>query len=272
MGTVRVVIEPEPQSGVRNMALDEALLEAALERGECTVRWYRWNSATVSLGYFQSADAAGTIPGLAELPIVRRLSGGGAILHHHEWTYSCSVPPGHPLAESATSIYAFVHQQVVEALVQQGIHAALRGEALAEREGAFLCFGRGDPRDIVLAGQKILGSAQRRRRGAVLQHGSLLVRASEYARQFPGVLDLTNKGDGSHFRSASGTAPSPTGNDSRPLALIDDRFIRALGESIGALFGDGNVCADYPPPVQERVKALLPKYATLDWGRRGEIH
>ena len=64
MGTARVVIESEPQDGVRNMAVDEALLEAALERGECTVRWYRWREATVSLGYFQDAEAAATIPGL----------------------------------------------------------------------------------------------------------------------------------------------------------------------------------------------------------------
>ncbi len=120
MGTVRVVIESEPQTGVRNMALDEALLEGALERGECTVRWYRWSAATVSLGYFQAADAAHTIAELSGLPIVRRLTGGGAILHHHEWTYSCTVPPGHPLAESPTSIYGRVHEQVVRGAGRAG--------------------------------------------------------------------------------------------------------------------------------------------------------
>src|ERR1700690_2690830 len=152
MGTARVVIESEPQDGVRNMAVDEALLEAALERGECTVRWYRWREATVSLGYFQDAEAAATIPGLCALPIVRRLTGGGAILHHHEWTYSCTAPPGNPLAENPTQIYDRVHELIVAALAEQGICSALRGEALAEREGTFLCFGRGYPRDIVLNG------------------------------------------------------------------------------------------------------------------------
>jgi lipoate-protein ligase A len=249
MGTVRVVIESEPQDGVRNMAVDEALLEAALERGECTVRWYRWRGATVSLGYFQPAEAADAIPELAGLPIVRRLTGGGAILHHHEWTYSCAVPPGHSLTESPTRIYDLVHERVVAALAEQGIHAALRGEALAEREGTFLCFGRGDPRDIVLVGQKVLGSAQRRRRGAVLQHGSLLVHRSEHAPQFPGLIDLV---------------PEISSLDAR----IGVEFVSALGASIGMLFGNVGLSGSYSAALEERVQSLLPKYRTLAWSRR----
>lgn len=157
MGTCRVVIEAEPQSGVRNMATDE-LLEAALDRGECTIRWYRWRSATVSLGYFQDKDAAAAIPAFAGLDVVRRLTGGGAILHHHEWTYSCSVPPGHPFSQTPSRIYEFVHERIIAGLTQQGVDAAaLRGTNNASAEGEFLCFGRGDSRDVVLQGHKIVG-------------------------------------------------------------------------------------------------------------------
>jgi lipoate-protein ligase A len=249
MGTVRVVIESEPEDGVRNMAVDEALLEAALDRGECTVRWYRWREATVSLGYFQGSEAAAAIPGLLDLPIVRRLTGGGAILHHHEWTYSCAVPPGNPLAENPTQIYDRVHERIVAALAEQKIRAALRGEALADREGTFLCFGRGDPRDIVLNGHKILGSAQRRRRGAVLQHGSLLVQSSEHAPQFPGLVDLEPQ------RRGLGAA-------------VNFDFVSALGASIGALFGEVVSSSHYSTAVEERVNALLPKYRKLTWRDR----
>jgi lipoate-protein ligase A len=231
------------------MAVDEALLEAALERGECTVRWYRWREATVSLGYFQDSEAAATIPGLCDLPIVRRLTGGGAILHHHEWTYSCAVPPGNPFAENPTQIYDRVHEQIVAALAEQGIRSMLRGEALAEREGTFLCFGRGDPRDLVLKGHKILGSAQRRRRGAVLQHGSLLLHSSEHAPHFPGLIDLE---------------PERGGLDAR----INLEFVSALGSALGALFGDVASSDDYPAAVEKRVNALLPKYRELTWSRR----
>jgi lipoate-protein ligase A len=245
MGTCHVVIEREPQSGVRNMAVDEALLEAALERGERTVRWYRWQTATVSLGYFQNGDAAAAIPGLGELPVVRRLTGGGAILHHHEWTYSCAVSPDHPLAQTPLRIYELVHERIIAALSQQGVRSAtLRGAAVSGDKEAFLCFGRGDPRDVVLDGHKIVGSAQRRRRGAVLQHGSLLLRCSEYAAQFPGILDL-----------ASGVT-------------LTDGFIGTLGESIGSLFGTPGVGWTQNGLVEDRVAQLEPRYRTLEWGRR----
>ena len=245
MGTCHVVIETEPQSGVRNMAVDEALLEAALEREECTVRWYRWRTGTVSVGYFQDGRAAAAIPGLAALPVVRRLTGGGAILHHHEWTYSCAVPAEHPLAQTPLRIYELVHGQIIAALDEAGIHsAALRGAAVSGQQEAFLCFGRGDPRDVVLKGNKIVGSAQRRRRGAVLQHGSLLLHRSEYAGQFPGVLDL-----------AAGAA-------------LDDGFIVGLAESIGSLFGTPAIARAHDRLVEDRVTRLEPRYQTLDWGRR----
>ena len=239
------MIEPEPQSGVRNMAVDEALLEAALERGACTVRWYRWQTATVSLGYFQDAASAATIPGLGELPVVRRLTGGGAILHHHEWTYSCAVPADHPLAQTPLRIYELVHRRIIVSLAEQAVHSAtLRGASGSGEENTFLCFGRGDPRDVVLNGHKIVGSAQRRRRGAVLQHGSVLLRRSEYAEQFPGILDLT------------------------PEVTLDDAFIGKMGESVGAVFGALAVSSAHDGLVEERVVRLEPHYRNPDWRRR----
>jgi len=245
MGTCRLVIEPEPQSGVRNMAVDEALLEAALERGACTVRWYRWETATISLGYFQDLASAATIPGLGELPVVRRLTGGGAILHHHEWTYSCAVPADHPLAQTPLRIYELVHQRIIESLAAQGVHSAtLRGASVSSGKSAFLCFGRGDPRDVVLNGHKIVGSAQRRRRGAVLQHGSVLLRRSEYAEQFPGILDLT------------------------PEVTLDDAFTRKMGASVGAAFGALAVSPAHDALVEDRVARLEPRYRNLDWRQR----
>jgi lipoate-protein ligase A len=62
----------------------------------------------------------------------------------------------------------------------------------AGRAGEFLCFGRGDAFDVVLGGHKVLGSAQRRRKGAILQHGSLVLRRSSFAPQFPGIADLAD--------------------------------------------------------------------------------
>lgn len=115
----RAILESDPASGAWNMAVDEALLESALAQGMFAVRLYRWDGATLSLGYFQKPEEATGDPRLAGLPRVRRLSGGGAILHHHEWTYSCVLPPGHPIAAVPHLLYETVHRA-------QGLTAAAR--------------------------------------------------------------------------------------------------------------------------------------------------
>lgn len=192
---MRVIVEAEPNCGAWNMALDEALLESALQDGACTVRIYRWSEPTVSLGYFQKPDEIAVASPLAPLSKVRRLTGGGAILHHHEWTYSCTVPCGHPAVRRPAELYETVHRAIIDVLRRYKVEATLRGEANREAKvpaaaGAFLCFSRGDPRDVVLRGSKIVGSAQRRRKGAVLQHGSILLRASKHAPHLAGIGEL----------------------------------------------------------------------------------
>ena len=186
-----LLIEPEAQVGAWNMAVDEALLEAARVENLTAVRFYRWREPTLSLGYFQKSFPDDLPAELKSLSRVRRLSGGGAILHHHEWTYSCVLPPEHALASKPLGLYEVVHREIIAFLHSHQIAAAMRGTSTAEKAaGPFLCFGRKDPRDIVLGTHKILGSAQRRRRGAVLQHGSLLLYRSPYAPMYPGLCDL----------------------------------------------------------------------------------
>lgn len=185
-GQCRVVVDA-PGSGVWNMAVDEALLDWCAETGETVVRLYTWGEPTVSLGYFQRDGLPASLEGL---PVVRRLSGGGALLHDREWTYSVSVPVAHPLARDPRQIYRVVHERIVEWLAGWGMTLALRGQAHPDREGNFLCFERGDPHDLVIGRHKVLGSAQRRRRGSILQHGSLLLEHSPVAPQLLGLCDL----------------------------------------------------------------------------------
>src|SRR5687767_6703039 len=91
MPTARLIIDP-PAEGSWNMAVDEALLESAADSGEITLRFYEWSRATLSLGYFQShAERSGHTASLA-CPMVRRSTGGGAIVHDQELTYSLVVP------------------------------------------------------------------------------------------------------------------------------------------------------------------------------------
>jgi len=194
------------------MAVDEILLDSALA-GCCSVRWYRWEQATLSLGYFQPAVDALSDSRLRNLPIVRRLSGGGAIVHHHELTYSCAVPALHPLAAEPRRLYTAVHECIIDALAGFGYAAELRGTSTPARGNEFLCFSRMDDFDVVMEGQKVLGSAQRRRKGAILQHGSLVLEKSEWAPAFPGIFEC-----GGHS--------IPTSN-----------LLERLGEALPGIFG-----------------------------------
>ena len=172
------------------MAVDEALLETAISDGVATLRWYQWSEPTVSLGYFQkSAELAGDTL-LSHLPAVRRLSGGGAILHDDELTYSVALPANQKLFERPEQLYDIVHEAIAGSLREMGFPVSLRGQTLKRADEPLLCFLRQDSHDLTLDGNKVLGSAQRRRRGAILQHGSLIRRASPMAMHLPGLADL----------------------------------------------------------------------------------
>jgi len=172
------------------MEIDEVLLNSALT-GLASLRFYQWDQPTVSLGHFQAKQALEVPLRFSGLPIVRRLSGGGAILHDQELTYSCALPAAHPICRDPGKLYDVIHAALIAVLTQFQVHCRVRGEdAFADQ--SFLCFSRGDARDIVIGRQKIVGSAQRRRQGAILQHGSILLRQSRFAPEFPGIRELTN--------------------------------------------------------------------------------
>lgn len=225
------------------MALDEALLESAVEGAPAAMRWYQWEEPTLSLGYFQSPEEVPPAFAAAKIPVVRRLSGGGAILHDQEWTYSLALPAEHPHAAKPSELYLTIHRALIRVLREAGYHVCLRKEApeATGMAGAFLCFSRGDDFDVVLGSHKVLGSAQRRRRGAVLQHGSLVLRASLRAPQFPGLFELCQA----------------------PQAELLIQLASAAALAVGRLVTGGP-----PRKALQSAEGFLAKYQTLDWGRK----
>lgn len=185
------ILDHGPLSGEENMAIDAEMLDRAVA-GEASLRTYQWSEPTISLGHFQVATTVEIPERFKTLATVKRLSGGGAILHDQELTYSLALPKFHRLTVTPSRIYSEVHQCIIDILSTYGIEAQMRGDA-AFADKSFLCFLRGDERDIVIGNHKIVGSAQRRRQGAVLQHGSLLLRQSIHTPEFPGLLELTQK-------------------------------------------------------------------------------
>lgn len=185
--------------GAWNMAVDQALLETAEQTGLATLRFYQWSKPTLSLGYFQRyAERNQHSPSL-ECDLVRRASGGGAILHDREITYSLCIPSSNRWSRRNSELYDVMHAAIVDLLKGHGLDARLYGE-LEESDGhaeiddkAFLCFQRRTDRDIVVGPHKVCGSAQRRLKNSVIQHGSLLMSKSEFAPELMGLGDLVNE-------------------------------------------------------------------------------
>jgi lipoate-protein ligase A len=180
------------QSGPAQMALDEALLESASERPTAAaVRTYEWSEPTLSLGYFQELADALAEPRWADVPIVRRATGGGAIWHEHELTYAVVVPRTHRLGSHPVDLYHAVHGAIAGLLQSRGAPARRRGVDPDRPERPFLCFLDRDPEDLVVGTSKVVGSAQRRRSGAVLQHGSILLAQAHRTPELPGLEELS---------------------------------------------------------------------------------
>lgn len=177
------------------MAADRALVDFVRENRVCFLRVYRWSTPTVSLGYFQTYSDFLSQVALSGLPVVRRETGGGAIVHHLELTYSLTMlesgRKGHH-----EGLYRLIHQAVVGCLQSFlpdiGMHEVAGTKNCGSDCGKdrFLCFERRSSQDIVTNGFKILGSAQKRYADVLSQHGSLLLEASPFAPHLLGLQDL----------------------------------------------------------------------------------
>jgi lipoate-protein ligase A len=188
---LRVIIDP-PAPGAWNMAVDEALLLSDSWPGP-TLRFYEWQEPTLSLGYFQALAEREQHAASRSCAIVRRASGGGAILHDRELTYSLVAPVAQRFGDAAAELYDHAHQSLCEVLSDWKIAAHLCApmvETKQRSEEPFLCFARRSAGDVLFAENKICGSAQRRHQSRVLQHGSLLLAQSPFAPELPGLCEL----------------------------------------------------------------------------------
>lgn len=181
------------QSGSWNMAVDQALLESVqFDRLPC-LRLYQWKEPTISLGYFQPFADRQQHQASLSCPVVRRATGGGAICHDQEVTYSLVTPVEQLPNQNCQHLYTLVHQTIIDQLQQHNIHGELRclTDPSVTSQQPFLCFQRKSNGDILIDAQKVVGSAQRRQRGVILQHGSLLLNRSPLAPEIAGINQLT---------------------------------------------------------------------------------
>lgn len=188
MNKWRLLID-DPASGHENMAIDEAILTAC-ENGlsPSTVRFYGWSQPTLSLGCFQKFGAYKENCDALGIPIVRRITGGRAVLHDMELTYAVASDDAALFEMGIIGAYRIISGCMVDALRDIGIDADIQKEVKSQkhapagfkqgskvRSQGFSCFKSVSRYEILINGKKIIGSAQKRLKRAFLQHGSIII-------------------------------------------------------------------------------------------------
>lgn len=172
-----------------NMALDEALLDWHSEgKIPPTIRFYGWNPATLSIGYFQKVDKEIDLDAVKKygLGFVRRPTGGRGVLHDQELTYSVIVSEEQPeMPKTVTEAYRVISEGILQGFRKLGLDAYFAvPKSDEERQGlknprSAVCFDAPSWYELVVEGRKVAGSAQTRQKGVILQHGSILLDIDE---------------------------------------------------------------------------------------------
>ena len=174
------------------MAIDEALFTLSEKSGyDGTLRIYFWEPACISLGYFQEKEKVLNTAKCKALgvDITRRITGGGAIYHHSEVTYSITTTLPSPLVPAnVDDSYKHLEEFIINGVWKCGAEVNYRGTARPMAKD-FYCFVRPSKYDVVKKGKKLVGSAQRRSKNLFLQHGSILLNLDELDTMFS-VLKL----------------------------------------------------------------------------------
>ncbi len=234
------------------MALDHALAEHVGDR-RAVVRFYAWAPHTISFG--RNEPTAGRYDRDAArargLGFVRRPTGGRAVLHAHEVTYAVALPVR--ALGGARAAYQRVHGGLVRGLCALGVRAELAADGVVLKPDAGPCFRAPAPGEVVAGGRKLVGSAQVRLGGAILQHGSVILRGDQ------GVLARLSGGEPDSTTSAS--VEEELGRSVDPVELCE-----ALAEGLRLALGGRWDEGDYHPPEIRRADELEDeRYARDDW-------
>jgi lipoate-protein ligase A len=170
------LIRSGPLSGAMNMALDDVLLqEVAAGRSLPVLRLYRWCPATLTLGYAQTIDSGIDLAACraAGVAVVRRPTGGRAVLHDREVTYAVIAPAAPPFGRSVGESYQVIAEVLRATLERCGLPVRLVPGRPRHAPGRAVCFTAPAQHELLIAGRKVAGCAQKRQGGAFLQHGSI---------------------------------------------------------------------------------------------------
>jgi lipoyl(octanoyl) transferase len=272
MNTWRLLVHPARGGahGAWNMAVDEAILEHIV-RGESlpTLRLYAWEPACLSLGHAQPfADVDRARLQERGWDVVRRATGGRAILHTDELTYSVTGAAHEPvLAGGVLESYNRLAQALLVALKDLGLPVEMKeGRTEANAAPNPVCFEVPSTYEITVSGKKLIGSAQARKKEGVLQHGSLPLRGdlTRICQALVFADEAARAGAAARLLQRATTVESALG---RALSweMAAEAFSRAFEARLGICFERGELSASERQRAEDLVKE---KYAHPSWTER----
>ncbi|HET7233098.1 MAG TPA: lipoate--protein ligase family protein [Longimicrobium sp.] len=262
------LIDTPPAPGAWNMAADEALAATVAEGGEPVLRFYRWSPPCLSLGRNQPARGRYDLEALAArgIDVVRRPTGGRAVLHHRELTYTVAAPQA--LLGGPRRAYGAINRALVVGLRRLGVPAAQQpaGEGRAPAPSLAPCFAEPVEGEVVAGGRKLVGSAQRRLGEVILQHGSLPMHDDQSA---VAAFVLPASADESSARSMDGR----DADGDAPATLVGvlgrepgwDELTSALAEGFAETFGIRFRAGGLTDHEAERAAEGARRYAGPAW-------
>ena len=218
----RTMLVP-PRSGAENMARDAGLMDRARDTGEAVLSVYSWEKPTLSFGRNQTAAGKYDLDAVRErgIDLVRRPTGGRALLHWHEVTYSVTAPvPDDSLGDS----YRRINRILLHGLSRLGVRASeSAGDGPTPSPGELPCFAAPTEGELVIDGAKLVGSAQFRENGALLQHGSILLEDDQ------GVISSLLRSPSENLRPARAATLTEVLGREPTVAEVAGRLFDAVG-------------------------------------------
>ena len=236
------------------MALDDALLARARRTGEAVLRTYAWAVPTLSFGRNQRARGLYDPNALraAGVAVIRRPTGGRALLHHREVTYSVTAPSG--AGESGVHLYERINALLASALGTLGVPVVVAAPSRrAAAPTGLPCFAEPSAGELTHDGRKLVGSAQYREDGAVLQHGSILV--DDDQARIPALMlaPASRVPPPATLRAILGRAPS--------VGEVHD----ALANALSRMHGTAALPLDLDPATRGTADRLADHYRDAAW-------
>ncbi|MGL5757052.1 MAG: lipoate--protein ligase family protein [Paraclostridium sp.] len=262
------VIKNKAYNGAMNMAIDEALMISYKDKkSKPTLRFYTWKPNCLTIGYFQNLKKEVDLEKCKKLNIdcVRRATGGRAVLHQSELTYSIVVGEDNELMDkSINESYRFISQGISKGLELEGIKIdkLSQGERISREKLSAACFNAHASYEITMNNKKIVGSAQHRKDGVILQHGSIVLKFNVndlYEVIKTKSVELKERAKKFTISKASGIENEI--GKSIDILSLEKSIIKGIEESFNVEFEEGHL-SDYELDLANK---LYYKYSSNEY-------